>query len=174
MGMEVTQEMTTIGDSFAIVAILIGIGITAWAMIIGASILFAERSLAARNLTERHPWRSFAVGIGVALTFGLVSVVMSSMPFPAIKLMGVTGLLSLGALSMFGASGLCLSLAGRIRSMEPNVSVYASVVRAASILVIAAFFPMIGWFLIAPIMFVVSLGVGAQALFVRAEAMERL
>lgn len=164
--------MTTIGDSFAIVAILFGIGITAWAMIIGASILFAEKSLMARNLTERHPWRSFAIGFGVVMTVGLVSIVMAGLPFPAIKLLGVMGLMGLGALSMFGASGICLSLAGRIRSMEPNISVYSSIVRGASILVIAAFFPMIGWMLVAPVVFIVSLGVGAQAIVMRRETVE--
>ena len=166
--------MTTIGDSFAIVAILFGIGFTAWAMIMAASILFAEKALAARNLTEQHPWRAFAVGLGVLIPLGLIGLTMAALPLPPAKLLGTTLLLALVALSMFGASGLCLSLAGRLRAMEPGISVYASVVRSASFLVIASFFPMVGWFLVAPVVFILSLGVGVQAMFARAEVMERL
>lgn len=166
--------MTTIGDSFAIVAILLGIGLTAWAMILGASILFAEKALAARNLTEEHPWRGFGIGLAVAVPLGFVSLVLSGVPLPPVKFLGLMGLMILVALSMFGASGLCLSLAGRIRTMEPGISVYTSVVRASAVLVIAAFFPLVGWFLIAPILFVISLGVGVQAMFAKAHAMERL
>lgn len=164
--------MTTIGDSFAIVAILFGIGFTAWAMILGASILFADKALAARNLTERHPWRSLAIGLGAGIPFGIVSTVMASIPNPAVKFLGTMGLLTLVAVSMFGASGVCLSIAGRIRTMEPNISAYASLVRAAAVLVIASFFPLVGWMLVAPILFIISLGVGIQAMFARSEAME--
>jgi len=166
--------MTTIGDSFAIVAILFGIGFTAWAMIMASSILFADKALAARNLTERHPWRSFAIGLGIAATLGASFLILAAVNIPPVKLVGTTGLLALVALSMFGASGLCLSLAGRLRAMEPGISVYASVVRSASFLVIASFFPFVGWLLVAPVVFIVSLGVGVQSLFVKADAMERL
>lgn len=166
--------MTTIGDSFAIVAILFGIGFTAWAMILGASILFADKALAARNLAERHPWRSLAIGFGAGVPLTIVTLTMAGINFPPVKLIGVMGLLVIIAFSMFGATGVCLSIASRIRNMEPNISVYASLVRASAVLVIASFFPLVGWFLVAPVLFIISLGVGVQALFARAEAMERL
>jgi len=164
--------MTTIGDSFAVVAILVGIGFTAWAMILAASMLFTEKAMAARRLTERHPWRSFFIGTLVAGTLGVVSLVLAGIPNPGVKLVGVMGILVLTAIAMFGASGVCLSMAGRIRAMDPNVSLYGSVVRAASFLVISTFFPVLGWWLVAPILFLVGLGAGVQSLRAREEAYE--
>lgn len=164
--------MTTIGDSFAIVAILFGIGFTAWAMILAASILFTEKAMTARRLTERHPWRSFVLGLLVGGPLVLVSTILANLPVPAIKLLGLVGFIALSALAMFGASGVCMSLAGRIRAMDPNVTLYGSVVRAASFIVISTFFPVIGWWFVAPLLFFVGLGVGMQALVVRAEAYE--
>lgn len=171
-GEVLNTKMSTIGDSFAIVALLVGLGLTSWAMMLGAAILFAQKAQAARTITEQHPWRSFAIGIVVLLTVGLFSLVAIQVPNPATKLFGTMGLLGLASISMFGMSGLCMILAGRIRAMEPGLSVYASLVKGATVIVIASFLPMLGWFFVAPLLFIVSLGVGVQAMLSRVSAPE--
>lgn len=164
--------MSTIGDSFAIVALLVGFGLTTWAMMLGAAILFAQKAQAARTLTEQHPWRSFAIGLALVLTAGTVSLIALNIPNPAAKMIGMMGLMGLVSLSMFGMSGLCMILAGRIRAMEPGISVYASLTKAATVIVIASFLPVLGWFFVAPLLLIVSMGVGIQAVIARSSAPE--
>ncbi|MEQ1821324.1 MAG: hypothetical protein ABL949_02320 [Fimbriimonadaceae bacterium] len=164
--------MSTIGDSFAIVALLVGFGLTTWAMMLGTAILFAQRAQTARALTERHPWRSFAIGVGLILTVGLFSIVAMQIPNPVAKLIGTIGLFGLISVSMFGMSGLCMIIAGRIRAMEPNTSVYASLTKAATVVVIASIMPVFGWFFVAPLLLIISMGVGAQAMVARESVAE--
>jgi hypothetical protein len=141
-------------------------------MMLGAAILFAQKAQIARTITERHPWRSFAIGVGLLLTVGLFSIVAMQVANPVAKLIGMMGLFGLISVSMFGMSGLCMIIAGRIRAMEPNTSVYASLTKAATVVVIASIMPVFGWFFVAPLLLIISMGVGAQAMVARVPATE--
>lgn len=159
--------MTTIGDSFSIVAILMGIGFTTWALILAASLLFNGRAHAAKERYESHPWAGFGIGLVMTLTVGLLSLVLAQVPVPLFKIMGTSGLMLLLAISSLGSAGLCQLIAVRIRNLEPTLSPYAALTRAAMLIVVAGFFPILGWFFIGPILFVTSLGIGVQALVAR-------
>lgn len=156
--------MTTIGDSFAIVAILIGVGFTTWALFLGAALTFRTRAEMAQARVASRPGQSFLVGLLVAGTLGVVSIAMAANPLPPIKLLGMTGLFTLIAISALGGAGLCLHLSDRIRAMEPGLSVYSGLTRAGMLIVVAGFFPFVGWFLIAPVLFLIFLGVGISVL----------
>ena len=145
--------MTTIGDSFAIVAILIGFGAE-----------MAKARVAAR------PGQSFLGGLLVAEPLGFIWVPMAANPVPPIKLLGMTGLFTLIAISALGGAGLSLHLSDRIRAMEPGLSVCSGPPRAAMLIVVAGFFPFVGWFLIAPVLFVTFLGVGVSVIVRKAQA----
>lgn len=159
--------MTTIGDSFAIVAILIGVGLTTWALYLATALTFRSRAEMAQDRIATRPGKSFLLGLLVTGTLGLITVVMAANPIPPIKLLGTIGLFSLIAISALGGAGLCLHLSDRIRSMEEGLSVYAGLTRAAMLIVVASFFPFVGWFFIAPILFITSLGVGTSVLLSR-------
>ncbi len=164
--------MTTIGDSFAVVAILFGIGLTTWALILASALIFPGKVTAAQERYSARPWQGFGVGLLVALTVGLVSVVMASLPVPIIKFMGTGGLMMLLAISAMGSAGLCQLMAQRIRVMEPNISPYAALTRASMVVAIGGLFPVLGWFFLGPVLLITSLGVGTQALLARAQGSE--
>lgn len=159
--------MTTIGDSFSIVAILMGIGFTTWALILACSLLFNARANMAKERYEKHPWGGFGIGALMVLTVGLVSLVLAGLPNPLLKVMGTSGLMLLLALSSLGSAGLCQLVALRIRNLEPSLSPYAALTRAAMLVVVAGFFPVLGWFFLGPILFITSLGIGVQSLIAR-------
>lgn len=164
--------MTTIGDSFSIVAILIGFGFTTWAMILAANLLFNNRASVARDKYQARPWQGFGLGVLIALTLGTMSVIISAIPLPIMKLVGMTGILTLLAVSSLGSAGLCQLIAQRIRTLEPSLSPYAALTRAAMLVVVASLFPILGWFLVGPVLLLTSLGIGAQSLLARAYATE--
>lgn len=162
--------MTTIGDSFAVVAILFGIGLTTWALVLASALIFPAKVAVAQEKYAYRPWAGFGVGVLMALTVGLVSLAMASLPIPLLKLLGTGGLLTLLAISAVGSAGLCQMMAQRIRVMEPSLSPYAALTRASMVVVIGGLFPILGWFLLGPILLLTSLGIGTQAILARAHA----
>lgn len=159
--------MTTIGDSFAVVALLMGIGVTAWALTMIFGLFFPKKAVVARELLEQSPWKSFWVGLLVAVTLGTVNLILIGAPSPIAKVAGVIGLSSLLCAAIVGFAGISQLAAGRIQAMEPKLSAYGAYGRASALIVVSTFFPILGWFFIAPVLLVLSLGLGSNALFAR-------
>lgn len=159
--------MTTIGDSFSIVAILLGMGLTLWSLILTFSLMFIRRAQAAREMGEARPWRSFGIGLLMTALPGLFAFVLTQSPNQGAKLLGITLILLLGAMALVGASGISMLIAGRMRALDPELTHYGSMARGSMILVFGTFFPLLGWFLVGPVLFIVSLGLGTQTLLAR-------
>ncbi len=157
--------MTTIGDSFSIIALLLGIGFTTWAIMILSSLLFQERSRQAKNLYETRPFIGFILGLVFLLTEGTISIIIVNLPNPVMKFIGFIGLAIPVAISAVGSSGLCKLVSERIRSLDANISEFAALNRAALLIAVAWFFPLLGWFILAPLLFIVSLGIGLKTMF---------
>ncbi len=162
--------MVAIGDVFSIVATLVGICVTAWAMITGAALLFQSGAYQAKSCYQRAPWKGFFAGLGVTALFSLIAFVFLALPIPFSKMIGTSILLVLMALATCGAAGIALLIADRIVALDPNISRYNALVRAGAIMAIAAVFPFFGWLFVAPILVIASVGYGTSALFARAQS----
>ena len=66
-----------------------------------------------------------------------------------------------------GGAGLSLAASRRIREMDPDASEFSALVRGAGVLVLSGLLPVLGWFGIAPVALLVSLGAGLKAVFAR-------
>ncbi len=157
----------TIGDVFAIIASVIAICLSEWALFMGMALIFQSRSREASRVVQVRPWRSLGIGFGLMATIGAVSIAMLYTPFPVVKLFGWVGIMTLLAVASLGASGLAQMIAGRIQRIESGVSGFGSLARGAGILVVAGLVPVFGWFVFGPLVLLVSIGVGVQALFAR-------
>lgn len=156
--------MTTIGDSFAIVALLALLGLTTWALLLIASLLFGQRAESAMWEYTHRPLAGFGTGILILLTWGSLSIVLLNLPNPILKFLGFLGILLPFLVSVIGSAGLCGLIAQRIRDAEPGLSPYAAMVRSSMLVAVAWFFPVLGWFLIAPVILITSLGIGIKSL----------
>ena len=156
----------TIGDALAAVGALFGVCGSLWALVIGVSLLFPARAEAARVAIER-PWASFFRGLLAVATLGLLARVLSSSPAPLLKLLGTAIYIVLLAISAVGGAGLSLAASRRIREMDPDASEFSALVRGAGVLVLSGLLPVLGWFGIAPVALLVSLGAGLKAVFAR-------
>ena len=92
---------------------------------------------------------------------------MISLPAPALKFLGLLALMMLLSIAVVGLSGISMLVSSRIQAMDPKISPYGAFGRACALLVVATFFPLLGWFLVAPVLIIVALGVGTSALFAR-------
>jgi len=159
--------MTTIGDVFAVIFTLIGVGLTAWALTLSCGLLFPERVEIARTSVDRGFWRNLPLGL-LMLLIGAIGVALIAAPVG--KLLGwaiVLGVLGIGAVGMAGISHF---VAARLKQMAPDLGDYPATVRAAAFLVTASMLPVLGWFLFAPALLLTAFSAGARAAFHRASS----
>lgn len=159
--------MTTIGDSFAVVAILAGICLSAWALILAVALVFPGKAQHARNRLVHKPWASFFGGLLIWGTLGVVSLGMMANPLPVGKLMGWTLFMALTAIASVGSAGLASLASERLRAMAPDMTPYAAITKSAAVIVVSGLLPVLGWFLIVPFLVFASTGAGIQALMLR-------
>lgn len=159
--------MTTIGDSFAIVAIIAGICLSAWALIMTIALVFPGKSQHSRSRLVNKPWASFFVGLLIWLVPGVVSAALIALPLPIFKLAGWMGIMALLSVAAVGSAGLATLASERLRAMAPDQTIYASLSKSAAYIVISGLVPILGWFLIVPFLIFASTGAGAAALLVR-------
>jgi len=159
--------MVTIGDTFAVVATLGGICLSAWALILAVALVFPGKSAHARNRLVNKPWASFFIGVGIWLTVGLVGMGMIANPLPLSKLMGWTVIMTLTSIASVGASGLASLAAERLQALAPDQTTYGSLAKSTAFIVVAGLVPLLGWFLIVPFLIFASTGSGIMALLTR-------
>ena len=154
--------MVTIGDVFAVVSALLGIGVTAWALMVSCGLLFPQKVDRARLSAAQSPWKNMLLGV-VVLIPGLVGVpLLGGMPLA--KLLGWVLILSVLSIGALGAAGLG-HLAGKSLSrMSPEVAEYPAFVRGCAFIVTASMLPVLGWFAFGPAALLIALGSGARAI----------
>jgi len=159
--------MVTIGDSFAIVAILGGICLSAWALMMAVALVFSNKARHAQTRLTNRPWASFFLGFGIWATVGLIGMGMIANPFPIAKLMGWTDVMALLSIAAVGASGLAVHAAERLRTLAPEMTPYTAMAKSAAVIVVSGLVPILGWFLIVPFVVFASTGAGIMALTLR-------
>jgi len=164
--------MVTIGDSFAIVAILGGICLSAWALIMTLALIFPAKSGHARERLVARPWAAFFTGLAIWATIGVFGFVLLSIPLPIGKLMGWTVIMGLLSVAAIGGAGLASLASQRLRELAPDMTPYASMSKSAAVIVVSGLVPLLGWFMIVPILTFVSTGAGLQALLSRQPEVE--
>lgn len=154
--------MIVLGDVFAVIATLVGLFLTGYAMISGLSLLFAARARQAADELICAPraiaLRGFLIGVPSIFLF----LVMLGLPNPITKLVGWMGIVLLLTVSMFGASGVAWIMAEKLRLLDANQTPHSAMSRSIMLLLGAALFPVVGWFLFAPVMIFTGLGAGLK------------
>ena len=158
------MAFSTIGDSFSIIATLGGVALTSWSFNVACGLLFPDRVESARLAVSTKT--SSTIGNGfLALLFGVVSFVVISASPPAIKLLGMIMLASYFALVAVGIAGIAKLAAERMQALKGGQSnLFDSFAKASMYLVLAAMLPVLGWFLLAPLLILFGGGAGLIAL----------
>jgi len=155
--------MVTIGDVLAVVAILVGVGVTAWALMVSCGLLFPHKVDRARVAAELSPGKNMLFGLAVLIP-GFLGVAALGVPNPVVKLVGwllILGVLGVGAV---GTAGLGHLAGRRLAEMWPEVGEYPAFVRGCAFLVTASMLPALGWFAFGPALLLIGLGAGSKAL----------
>ncbi len=132
-------------------------------LLIATSLLFPVHAKRAEYALETNPKHCFGKGLVVLLVF-ILGMTLLSNPFPLAKLVGFgIVLLTLGIMVMGGA-GTAHLMGRRISEMQEARTSFFSLASGSVVFSLAIGFPVIGWFLFAPISLVFAMGAGLSAI----------
>ncbi|MCW5946164.1 MAG: hypothetical protein KIT74_03960 [Fimbriimonadales bacterium] len=159
--------MLIIGDVLAFLAGLTILAISSWAIAMCMALMFSRRADKARDHLATKPWQSLVVGLLLALIPGTISLGLMASPVPGVKLAGFLAFLTLLGFAAVGFGGMATLVSLRVRAMAPDLSALGATGRASAVIVIACLFPLLGWFVFAPLALAFSLGAGFRAVLDR-------
>jgi len=159
--------MFMLGDSLTLLSIVAAACLSAWSLMVGCAILFGKKAARAKITLEQRPWRAFGYGLACLLTIGLFALVLMGTPNPIAKLLGMSLAFLLLFVAAVGASGMALLVGNRIQPLDPEVAPFKALTRGSALVVAAAVMPAFGWFFMFPVILILGLGLGLDALMHR-------
>lgn len=151
-------------DVSALFGILLFLGLVFPGLLSAVWLLFPATVERARLRLDRTPWQCFWLGGVLTAIIAIPTTILMVLPSGAAKFLGF-GLLAIAlAIATVGAAGLVSKMAGHLAAFNRDLSPAGAFLRAALALELAAAFPLVGWFILAPLAIVISLGAAAFAL----------
>ena len=145
-------------DISAIFFILLIISIAFPAMLAMWRLLFPNLIMRAQTRVEKTLSRTFWLGFVILIVVTIPITVLVAMPFGPAKFLGWILLSVSLALSSIGSAGIAAHLGEQMRQDGNNYTPLNAFVRGAVVLELAAFFTIIGWLFIWPIMLITAFG----------------
>jgi hypothetical protein len=150
-------------DISAIFFILLILSITFPAVLTVWRLLFPSVVARAQVRVEKTLARTVWLGLVIVIALSIPIVVLLALPIGPAKLLGWTLLATSLALSSIGSAGVAAHLGSRL-ALQSNLTALGAFVRGAVVLELAAFFPVIGWFVLWPFLLIIAFGATGFAL----------
>lgn len=141
------------------IAIVVGLIGSCTGFMIAIAVLLPSQAARAEQAIETSPRRCFLMGLAMA-ALAVVAQMVVRVPNPLVKLAGIAALLALGGVLGVGAAGIAQLMGKRIGAMAGQTSSFSTLVRGCVVFNLAGFFPLLGWWLFAPIAALFALGAG--------------
>ena len=144
-------------DISAIFFILLILGIAFPATLTTWWLLFPSVVARSQVRVEKTLTRTFGLGMVIVIALAIPIVILLALPIGPAKFLGWILLASSLTLSSIGSAGIAAHLADRL-SQQSHLSGLGAFVRGAILLELAAFFPVIGWFFLWPLLLITAFG----------------
>ena len=156
--------MVLMADVWIVVWTVIGILLTFPGLAVALNLLLPKVTDRAYLRLAYTPVWSFVVGAPIAVVAGLLTVgLLNAGPAPLKAIGGGIGIITLGVYGL-GAAGLVRFLGERAGEYGSGGSHLGNLIRGALIYELAAFVPILGWFVFFPLALTISIGAAAFAL----------
>lgn len=145
--------------------------VTLAALLTTTAYLIPQRAEQSRQVLQEKPGRAFIIGLVNLLFFGVLAAVFSQGGDVG-GLLGLIILLALLGLAVMGLTGLLLLLRHRFYPPheETGRSLLAATARSSAILMAGLLAPVVGWFILTPILLTAGLGAGIMTIIRRKPA----
>ena len=150
-------------DISAIFFILLLLGIAFPAMLTAWWLLFPSVVARSQLRVEKTLTRTIWMGLAIVIALAIPIMILLALPFGPAKFLGWVLLAVSLALSSIGSSGIASHMAYRL-AQQSNVTGLGAFVRGAVLLELAAFFPVIGWLFLWPLLLITAFGATGFAL----------
>ena len=150
-------------DISAIFFILLILGVAYPALLTAWWLLFPSVVARAQTRVEKTLTGTFWLGLVIVIVLAIPILILLALPIGPAKLIGWILLSASLAFSSIGSAGIASHLANRLRQ-QSNLSGLSAFVRGAVVLELAAFFPVIGWLFLWPLLLITAFGATGFAL----------
>jgi hypothetical protein len=157
----------TMADIVAIASALLIIGLGFPALLMLITLIFPNAVGEISQQVGARPLRALGRGLLAFLLLTILITVTWHIPNGLFKLFSLSLLLGGFSLAMIGAAGLNNQLALRFGALIGNDRSVGNIICSALLIELAAALPLIGWFVIIPVVFLMMLGSGCQLLLPR-------
>jgi hypothetical protein len=149
----------TLAQVQAGVAFLFGIVASLTGLLVAVALLLPNHAGMAERALDETPKRCFWRGMAllVILILGFIAI---GNPLPLIKLVGFLMLMGVAGLITLGCAGMARLMGRRIGEMSGARSSLGCLVRGGLAYSIGVMFPIVGWWLLAPLSAVCAAGAG--------------
>jgi len=145
-------------DVYIVVYSLLGILICLPALLLALNLLMPQITARIETRLERTPGKSFFLGVPVTAAFLLWIAIAANVPIGVVRSTAfIAAFIGMG-LGTLGAAGLSRLLAKRITLLASPSAEAMNWLRGAVMYELACLFPIVGWFLFAPIVGITVLG----------------
>lgn len=151
-------------DISAIFGILLSLGLAFPGLLTAYWLLFPATVERARRRLDQTPWQCFWLGGVLTAGLSLPLTVLLALPSGAAKFAGAAVIAVVLVIASLGAAGLAAKMGAGLTARSPGLSPAGAFLRGAVALELAAFFPIVGWFIVVPLASVLALGATAFAL----------
>ncbi|MEZ4591615.1 MAG: hypothetical protein R3D55_10820 [Chloroflexota bacterium] len=144
-------------DVYIVVYSLLGILICLPALLLALNLLMPQVTERIETRLEQTPGKSFVLGVPVTAVFLLFSAITANIPGLGQASAFLAGFVFMG-LGTLGAAGMSRLLARRVNVLVSPSSEALNLLRGAVLYELACLFPIVGWFLFAPIVGITVIG----------------
>lgn len=144
-------------DVYIVVYSLLGILICLPALLLALNLLMPQVTSRVEARLAQTPGKSFFLGVPVTAVFLLWISITATIPGLGQGSAFLVGFIGMG-LGTVGAAGMARLLAKRVTLLASPSSEVLNLLRGAVIYELACLFPIVGWFLFAPIVGITVLG----------------
>ncbi len=151
-------------EGITLLLILIIISLSFAGFVILLVTLLPNISDRSRAALQQTPWRAFFIGLANYLFLGGLSLLLMSTEIPPLSLIGLIMATALTLVTTIGLSGLILFIGQRLVTLSGrNMSPLMQVITGTITLELALLLPFVGWFLLTPIILMLSFGLAVLA-----------
>ena len=150
-------------DISAIFFILLILSVAFPAMLTAWWLLFPSVVARSQVRVQKTLTRTFWMGLVIVVALAIPILILLALPFGPAKFLGWILLAASLALSSIGSAGIAAHLAEQL-SQRSSITGLGAFLRGAVILELAAFFPVIGWFFLWPLLLITAMGATGFAL----------
>jgi hypothetical protein len=149
----------TIGDILAVIAAIMTIAAGWGATVLLAALFFPQRTARARKALVERPKLSTARGAGLTLAGGFLAVALLNMPGP-MKLVGGAVCALMAIVAAIGSAAIVTVVSERIQGMGTHMHPFHALTRGTTLYIASGLLPIVGWFFLAPVALILSVGAG--------------